>query len=164
MDIKGYENLYSIQVDGTVCRNGKFMKHQNGRSGYKYVSLSKNDKRKNFLIHRLIAIHFIPNPENKPFINHINGIRTDNSIKNLEWCTHAENLQHAYDTGLHKPHSKKVNRGENSSRAKITKETAMDIFNATGTQAHIASKYGIAQSQVYRIKSKKRWACLHEDK
>lgn len=68
--------------------------------GYLCIELKKGDQEKNFKIHRLVAEAFIPNPEGKPFVNHINGIKTDNRAENLEWTTHSENVQHAYDTGL----------------------------------------------------------------
>ncbi len=71
--------------------------------GYKMIALTKKGNTKIISMHRLVAIAFIPNPKNKPCINHKNGIKTDNRIKNLEWCTHAENSQHAYRTGLSKP-------------------------------------------------------------
>lgn len=68
--------------------------------GYVAVHLYKNSRCYRFLVHRLLAEAFIPNPLNKPFINHIDGNRENNSLDNLEWCTHQENIQHAYDTGL----------------------------------------------------------------
>jgi hypothetical protein len=64
------------------------------------VDLCKNGKKKTFLVHRLVATAFIPNPDNKPYINHINGNKTDNRLENLEWCTQSENMKHSYRTGL----------------------------------------------------------------
>ena len=68
--------------------------------GYKTTCITENHKTRTFLIHRLIAECFIPNPENKPQINHVNGIKTDNRLSNLEWCTGKENIAHAWANGL----------------------------------------------------------------
>jgi hypothetical protein len=65
-------------------------------NGYKMVNLTKYKVAKNYFIHRLAAITFIPNPKNKPFVNHINWIKSDNNIENLEWCTQSENMMHAH--------------------------------------------------------------------
>lgn len=73
------------------------------------VCLCKNGKKRQFTIHRLVAFMFIPNPENKPFINHINGKKDDPSIKNLEWCTYEENNQHAFKAGLNRGRKGKDN-------------------------------------------------------
>jgi hypothetical protein len=95
--IQGYENLYTITNTGDILniKNGKLIKQVVDRDGYLYCSLRKNKKNKNHFIHRLIATHFIPNPHNKPCINHINFIRSDNRIENIEWVTHKENSQHS---------------------------------------------------------------------
>ncbi len=100
--VKNYEGIYEISSLGRVKRLWK-----NGKSRinhpvvywnkYKVAYLSKNSKRKAISLHRLVAVAFIPNPENKPFINHINGIKTDNRVVNLEWCTPSENTIHAYN-------------------------------------------------------------------
>lgn len=79
---------------------GKNIK-QSIHRGYKVVYLyDKNNKSKCHLVHRIIAKMFIPNPKKLPIINHKNGIKTDNQIENLEWCTYSQNLKHAYKNGL----------------------------------------------------------------
>lgn len=98
-DIKCYEGLYQISNHGRVkrlisvkCNKERLLAiTKDLKRGYCRVMLSKGNKASRFLIHRLLAEHFIPNPENKPCIDHINGIRDDNRIENLRWCTHSEN-------------------------------------------------------------------------
>jgi len=102
-DIKGYEGLYKINIFGKILSYGKisrqdiFLKILLNKNGYQYVSLWKNNKKKNHSIHRLIMINFVENPLNKPCINHKNWIKNDNRLENLEWCTYAENNKHAID-------------------------------------------------------------------
>lgn len=72
------------------------------RCGYREVLFSENGKTKNYLVHRLIAETFIPNPDNLPFVNHIDGNKTNNRVENLEWCTRSENTKHSYKIGLQK--------------------------------------------------------------
>ena len=94
MEIQGFED-YLIYEDGRVFskKRNRFLKHQNHNDGYKIISLYKNNKHKYFKIHRLIAEYYIPNPENKPEVDHINRIRDDNRIENLRWVTSSENQQ-----------------------------------------------------------------------
>ena len=121
--------------------------------GYPQVGLSVNGKTKSKRVHRLVAETFIPNPEGKPHINHINGIKTDNRVENLEWCTQKENIRHAVDTGLFSA------TGENNGMCKITKADAMEIkYGHQGMkQKDIAEIYGIHQSHVCRIRLGKLW-------
>lgn len=95
-DIPGYENLYQISDQGRVKSlkfgKEKVLKPGLGSDGYCQVQLFKNGEMKNFRVHRLVSLVFIPNPDNKPFVDHINGIKNDNSVKNLRWCTHKENM------------------------------------------------------------------------
>ena len=94
----GYEGLYWIHSDGSIEGQKGFRKVQVGQHGYPVIDLYKNGKRKTCTIHRLLATHFIDNPENLPTVNHKNGIRNDNKLSNLEWCTQQDNIKHAFRT------------------------------------------------------------------
>ena len=89
-DIEGYEGLYQVSNLGRVKRNGRILKPYFGTDKYYYVSLSKDSKVTKFKIHRLVAHAFIPNPENKPTVDHINRNRIDNRVDNLRWATYTE--------------------------------------------------------------------------
>lgn len=115
-DIKGYEGHYEVSSYGNVRakyrefvgKDGKVKKYHPRdlkpdtsvlKRGYKRVTLSKDYITERFQVHRLVAEAFIPNPENKPFINHIDNNGLNNHIENLEWCTHSENMIHAQVQG-----------------------------------------------------------------
>ena len=87
-DIKGYEGLYAITTEGDVWsyRNKKFLKLWTNRDGYLTVSLWKDGKGKNYKVHRLAAMAYIPNPENLPQVNHKDENKENNCLQNLEWC------------------------------------------------------------------------------
>lgn len=105
-NVSMFNGLYKVSNLGRVCR---FHKHTPPRilqphlntHGYVQVCLSKGEVRKFCTVHRLVATAFIPNPQNKDQINHIDGNKLNNSVNNLEWCTAKENIQHAI-TVLHK--------------------------------------------------------------
>jgi len=101
MPVHDFENNYKISSLGKIfnIKRGRLLKPVLNKSGYYTIRLCKDGKKKGFFFHRLLAIHFIPNPENKPFINHKNGVRGDNRLSNLEWCTQKENIHH-YHTVL----------------------------------------------------------------
>lgn len=102
--IDNQETNYSVSDKGEIRNDTtNYLLKLALQQGYYHVNLSINKKSKRFRVHRLVAEAFIPNPENKPYVNHIDGIRSNNEIKNLEWCTPAENTQHAIRTGLMKP-------------------------------------------------------------
>lgn len=126
-DIEGYEGKYQISNLGRVkaldfkrTKKERIMKPHINTSGYLAINLYKNAKFKTYRIHRLIAQAFISNPENKPCINHIDGNKLNNSIDNLEWCTHRENTIHAIKTGLSS--SPTVKYGTDNPKSKKVKQ------------------------------------------
>ena len=107
-DINDFEGLYKVSNLGSIKSliTNKILKTPINRYGYNYINFRKNKKNYNKLIHRLVAIAFIPNLKNKLQVNHINAIKTDNRIENLEWATAQENMNHAESMGLLKLRNK----------------------------------------------------------
>lgn len=104
--------------------------------------------------HRVIADAFIPNPENKPYINHINGVKDDNRIENLEWCTQSENAKHSFRIGT------QDNKGQNHPQALFTNEQIIKINQLIkdGVKGRvIADLFGVHESTISKIKMKKHW-------
>ena len=118
------------------------------KDGYLRVNLHIGGKSKFYYIHRLVAEAFIPNPEGKPQINHRNGIKTDNRIENLEWCTQSENNRHAYATGL-----RVMPQGVRHYKAKLTNEQVVYIRdNPDGlSRKALAEKFGVKEITISLI-------------
>lgn len=121
-DIPGCEGRYMINANGKVfsIRSNMFLKTCL-KNGYHVVKISNNGRGKRMFVHRLLAFTFIPNPESKPFINHKNGIKSDNRLKNLEWCTSSENVKHAYAIGLNVGRTREMLSPEALYRMKMAK-------------------------------------------
>lgn len=114
-DVVGYEGFYSVSNLGKVRRNELIITSKNGvkkrvnenimipldnGKGYLRIKLSKENKSRRVMLHRIIAEAFILNEFNSPFVNHIDGDKKNNQLKNLEWCTQSENVRHAWSIGL----------------------------------------------------------------
>lgn len=99
-DVEGYEGLYQVSIFGNLYSSYVKRKLQLSLDeyGYKQVILVKNGVRKRHLLHRMVAQAFIPNPENKPQVNHIDENKTNNNVSNLEWVTSKENINHGTRT------------------------------------------------------------------
>jgi len=171
----GLPDGYSIREDGAVIstRSGSSfqLSMHIAKSGYPAVGLKVGRKTRVWLIHRLLALAFIPNPESKPQVNHIDGVKTNFALSNLEWATDAENKLHAYriglvkaDTPLRQLVSQKASAAARSStralsddqvtdirRRLAAKETQTAIVLATGIKRHVIAS--IACGRTYRKSS-----------
>ena len=169
--LDGYDNYY-ISNNGRVRndRTGRILKPRKNRGGYFQVGLQKNGKRKHFLVHRLVAIVFIPNSENKSEVNHKNLIKADNRVENLEWCTPKENTGHAIKNGKRGGCFQKNNKlgsqpGSKNSWAKLTEKQVLEIrkLYATGNyyQKELGKKFGVCQQLIGHIVNNKLWKHLN---
>ena len=106
--IDGTDGKYEVSNLGRVRTNGKrpgLLTLTKQKSGYRYAMIQlSNGKQKNCRVHRLVAEHFLPNPDNMKEVNHKDGNKDNNHVSNLEWCTRSHNVKHSFDTGLKQPH------------------------------------------------------------
>ena len=155
-DIPNYEGMYQVSNLGRVkslkFNKEKVLKPLPNRRGYCKVILCKGGAQKQKSIHRLVLLAFVGESELE--VNHINGIKTDNSLENLEYCTRRENIRHACDTGLNVG-----TKGENHHNSKLTRACVERIkYGHQGiTLQAIAKIYGISKQNVSDIRLEKAW-------
>ena len=154
--IKDFEKYYITQSGDVYSRNYK----QTGRivklvpvktsNSYLQVMLYNNKKGKFVYVHRLVAEAFIPNPENKPQINHKNGIKTDNRVENLEWVSCKENIRHAFDVLKHKVIGSMLGRfGKNHNRSKVVIQLkGGKVINKFYGTAEASRKTGVRKNSI----------------
>lgn len=157
--IVGYDKMYQIsdlgRLKSFIPHNGipiRIRKLSMTRKGYLQINLFKNTKKRNFLIHQLVGIMFIPNPLGLPEINHKKGIKTDNRAVALEWSTHDDNMAHAFSTGLIN------NIGTNSPISKLTDEAVLFIRASSLSYAKLAKIYNVGDSTIKSAKFGLSWA------
>ena len=157
-DVVGYEGLYQVSNLGRVRSfkrdKAKIIKSNPGIGDYLRVVLCKDFDKKNRFVHVLVAQAFIPNPEGKKQVNHLDGNKKNNCVDNLAWATPAENIAHAFDMGLRKSGSKHF-------RAKLTPDQVREIrrdcipgdpergFRAFAEKFHVTHK--IIENAYYRV-------------
>lgn len=176
-NIEGYEGLYQVSnfgrirgLDRVVERKnnnpttikGRVKNNQQYVNGYLFVALCKNGIKKPLSVHRLVANSFIPNPDNKPEVNHKDLNKHNNHVDNLEWCSHSENHIHKNKSGIISPCFIN-NNGENNGRSKLTEGDVITIKKrmANGEiQKAIASEYYMSPSAINAIAKGKNWKNL----
>lgn len=126
------------------------------RKGYLVTKLWKDGNKKCVIMHRVVAINFIPNPYNLPQVNHIDGVKTNNKVQNLEWCNNSHNIKHAYANGL------MSRKGERQNTCKIKDADVLEIreFYSKNPKALLriyADKLNITKTSVCRIIKRKTW-------
>ena len=152
---KCWKNNFVVYPDGEIYNLfGKRLKYSVNPNGYRIITVN----RKAYTFHRIVATLFIPNPDNKPFINHIDGNKKNNAVSNLEWCTPKENAQHAERTGL-THHA----RGERVHTSKLTASDVMYIrshykpYSKKFGGKALAEKFGITKDYIYNVIYGKKW-------
>lgn len=156
--IKSYEGLYSINEQGIIRHEDKYkgktmdnfvpagiMKTKKTKFNRENVGLLKHGKKTFYFVHRLVALHFIPNPFNKPEVNHLDGNPMNNDVSNLEWCTKKENSQHAWKNGLMRPV-----RGKDKKQSKpvIQMDLSGNELSAYESINQAAIKYGFQKGNI----------------
>lgn len=124
---------------------------------YLKVRLSKEDKLYPRTIHRIFAIAFLTNPKKYKYIKHVNGIKTDNSLRNLKWCTKSDYISHAYTIGLMNK------KGENNNgKRKLSDTSVIEIYNSIENRKLLAQKYKVSVCTIDDIKERRSWSHINK--
>lgn len=154
-------NNYSINKKGDIYSyyTNKILEQRNNKKGYPTVYLTINGKGISKVVHRLVAQTFIPNPNNLPQVNHINGNKENNSVENLEWCTNEYNMRHSWELGLRKPL-----KGNEIGTSKLLEHEVIDIYESEENSYKLSEKYNVSTSLINLIRSDKVWSHVTKSK
>ena len=153
-DVVGYEQRYQVSNLGRVYSKitKKILKQNLHTNGY-FTIATKIGGRKGkpvcFKVHRLVAQAFIPNIENKPYVNHIDGIKTNNNVSNLEWCTAKENTDHAIKNGMLDHSKRSIVKVLNEDQISFIKERYTPFCREFGSRS-LAKMFGVDKSTIVR--------------
>lgn len=152
-DVLGYKGLYKVSNLGNIkslprkgtIKTEKLLKPKIDKDGYLCVTLYKNNSRKNYYVHRIVAMSFINNYNNLPQVNHIDGNKQNNNTNNLEWCTNQDNIQHAWRIGL-----KKRRYGKDNDKSKIVYQynNKLELINIYDSTRDVERKTGFSHSHI----------------
>lgn len=154
-DVVGYEDLFSVSDKGNLFskRSLRILKQHTRRNGYRTVATKiggRKGKSICFRIHRVVAEAFLPNPLNLPVINHINGVKDDNNIQNLEWSSYSDNTKHAHEMGLARPPCTKSLQKLSEEEVQFILEKYKPFCRRFGSRA-LGRKFNINKSSISRI-------------
>lgn len=168
--VQGYEGIYEVSNLGRVRSLDRVAENRWGttrpipgtmrtiavkREGYCFVNLFRKSKGQPMYVHRLVALAFLPNPDNLPQVNHKDGDKSNNALTNLEWCTGSDNCYHAIHEGIYQQA-----RGESSAKAVFTEDQVREIrrrWAAGEKQKHLAAEFGTRPGTINKIVHRQRW-------
>lgn len=146
--IEGTDGEYQVSDTGLVktTKTGRILRPAVSRQGYERVCLFKMDRERRYRVHRLVAEAFIPNPDNMPQVNHIDGNKRNNHVSNLEWVTNHENVIHAKEHGLRAGHERFC-----ASRRKRVIATNIETGERIEFESIIAAKKSIGTNHIQAV-------------
>ena len=150
---------YFVSESGGIFRDGKELYTSLTNKGYKDGCISINGKRKHLSIHRTVALLYVPNPNNLPQVNHIDGNKLNNHYTNLEWVTNQQNRTHAIENGLQAVGTDMPNSKLTEDDIRYIRENYIPKHPELGGMA-LSKKFGVGSPQISRIANNKRWKHL----
>lgn len=152
-EITSSGEVWKLNKSGQVAPRRRLKVHVHPRTGYVYFTMSFKNHQKSVLLHRVVALAHVPNPDDLPDVNHLDGRKTNCAAVNLEWTSKGDNERHAYALGL------KTRKGASNSRAKLTESEVLAI-RARHAEPHrlLAVEFGVSAASIHDIWSRRSWS------